>query len=85
MALWGVKSTIGGDAGDLLIRRDLIEQLPQHRRVANVAGRDLSCPDFQCLRVNSDMNLAPDAALCATMLAGVPLAFAFNLDPCAVD
>lgn len=79
------EDTVGGDAGDLLIRRDLVEQLGQHGRVAHITGGELRCPDFQRLLVNSDVDLAPDAALRATVLAGVPFTFAFDLDPGAVD
>ena len=56
MAFSGVVGAIGGDAGDLLIGRDLVEQFGQHRRVAHVAGRELDGPDFQCLFINSDVD-----------------------------
>ena len=85
MALAGVEGAVGGDAGDLLIGRDLVEQLGQHRCVAHVAGRELGSPDFQCLFVNSDVDLAPDAPFRAAVLACIPLPFALDLDPGAVD
>jgi hypothetical protein len=72
MALAGVEGAIGGDAGDLLTGRDLVEQFGQHGRVAYVAGGELGCPDLQCLLVNSNVDLAPDAAFRAAVLAGVP-------------
>ena len=46
---------------------------------------DLYSPDLQRFLVDSEVNLAPDPSLGATMLARVPLAFALDLDPGAVD
>jgi hypothetical protein len=43
----GIEGAIGGDAGDLLIGRDLIEQLGQHRRVADLAGGELGRACFR--------------------------------------
>ena len=37
-------------------------------------------PNLQRFLVDADVYLAPDAALWAPVLAGVPLAFAFGLD-----
>ena len=61
MALAGVEGTISGDAGNLLIGWDLVDQLRQHGCVAHVAGGELGSPDFQRLLVKSDVDLAPDA------------------------
>ena len=85
MALAGVEGTIRGDAGDLLVGRNLVEQFGQHGRVAHIAGGELGRADLQCLLVNPDVDLAPDAPFRAAVLAGVPLAFALDLDPGAVD
>jgi len=85
MALAGVECAISGDAGDLLIGWDVVEQFGQHGRVAHVAGGEFRRPDLQGLLINSDVDLAPDAALRAAMLAGVPFPFALDLDACAVD
>jgi len=85
MALTRVECTIGSDAADLLIGRDLVEQLGQNGRVTHIAGGELGCSDFQRLLVDPDVELAPDTPLRAAMLARVPLAFALDLDPCAVD
>ena len=85
MALAGVEGTISGDACDLLIGGDLVEPFRQHGRVADIAGGELSRPDFQCLLFDPDVDLAPYTALRAAMLAGVPFTFAFDLDPRAVD
>lgn len=46
---------------------------------------ELGSTDFQGFLVDPNMDLAPDLALRAAMLVGVPLAFALNLDPGAVD
>ena len=81
MAFARVEGAISGDAGDLLIRRNLVEQFGQHGRIAHIAGRELRRPNFQRLLVNSDVDLAPDAAFGAAVLARVPLPFALDLDP----
>lgn len=52
---------------------------------SNVAARDLDRPDFQCFVVNLELDLAPDPALWKPILAGVPLTFLLDTDPCVVD
>ncbi len=56
-------------------------------RIPNVAAGHLDGPDFQCLFINPEVDLPPDAAFCTAVLACIPLAFAFalDLDPGAVD
>lgn len=54
-------------------------------RGADIAAGELDRPDFQCFLIDPEVNLAPDAAFGAAMLAGIPLAFTLNLDPGAVD
>ena len=85
MALAGVEGAVSCDAGDLLIRGDLVEQFGQHGRVAHVDGGELGRPDFQRLLVNLDVDLAPDPAFRPAMLAGVLFTFALDLDRGAVD
>jgi hypothetical protein len=85
MALAGVEGAVGGDAGDLLVVWDLVEQFGQHGRVAHVAGGELGSPDFQGFLVDTDVDLAPDPTFSASMLAGVPFALALDLDASAVD
>ena len=85
MTLAGVEGAIGGDAGDLLIGRDLVQQFGQDGRVNNIAGGALGRPDFQCLLMNSDVDLAPDAPFCAAVLARVLFPLALALDACAFD
>lgn len=53
--------------------------------LAHIAVGDLESPNLQCFFVYPEMYLAPDAALWATILARVPLAFPLDLDPGAVD
>lgn len=79
-AMARVESAVCGDAGDLLIGRDLVQKFGQHRCVAHVAGGELCRPDFQRLRISSDVDLAPDAPFRAAVPAGVPLPFALDLD-----
>jgi hypothetical protein len=81
VALAGVKGTVGGDTGDLLIGRSLVKQYGQHGRIAQVDGGELCRADFQRLLVFSDEELAPDAPVGTARLAGVPLPFALDLDP----
>ena len=76
MALARVAGAGGRDAGDLLIWRVLAEQFGQHRGVAYVAAGDRDRPNLQCFLVNPEMDLAPGAAFCTTVLArstGKPL------------
>ena len=53
--------------------------------VTGTAGRDLHGSHFQRFFVNSYVYLAPELTFWTTMLASIPLAFAFGLDPRAVD
>ena len=46
----------GGDACDLLVGRDLVEQIGQHGRVANITGGELRRPDVQRLLINSPLS-----------------------------
>ena len=69
MALAGVEGAVGSDAGDFLIEWDLVEKLGQHRGISDVAGGELGSPNFQCLLVDSDVDLAPDTTLGACVLA----------------
>ena len=46
MALAGVEGAVGGDSGDLLLGRDLVQQFGQYGRVAHVAGGERGGPDL---------------------------------------
>jgi hypothetical protein len=85
VALPSVEGAVCGDAFDLLMRRDLVEEFGQHWRVADVAAGELCSRDLQCLLVHPNVDLAPDAPFRAAALTGVPLAFALDLDAGTVD
>ena len=85
MALAGVESAVGSDAADLLVGGDMGKQCGPHGRIADITGGELRGPDFRCLLVNSNMDLAPDTTSRATMLACIPFTFPLDLDPGAVD
>lgn len=53
--------------------------------IAHVAGGELCRAYFQSFLINADVDLAPNPAFGAAMLAGVPIAFTLDLDACAVD
>jgi len=80
-----VIGAVGGDAADLLMGRDLAQQVRQHRRIADVAPGDLDRPNLQRFLVDPEVDLAPNAPFRTAMLACIPLAFTFDLDPGAVD
>lgn len=54
-------------------------------RGADVTRRDLDGSDLQCSLVHTEVELAPKAFLDPAVLAGVPLTFAFRLDPGRID
>lgn len=70
-----VKSAIRGDAADLLLGRDLVEQFGQHGGITYVAGGELRSLDLQCFLVDPDVDLAPHAPFRAAMFACIPLPF----------
>lgn len=72
MAFARVIGSIVSDAADFLAGLDLAEQVWQHGGIANIATRHLDRPYLQRL-FHADMNLAPETAFGATMLARVPL------------
>lgn len=84
MAFARVVSTIGSDAAKVLVRRDLVEQVWQHGRIADPAARYLNCTYFQYFLIDANMYLSPEAAFCPAMLARIPLTFILCLDACAV-
>ena len=81
VALSGVAGTLGGDAGDFLVRCDLVEKFGQHGGVTHVAAGDRDGPNRQCFRVDPERDLAPDTAFGTAMPARLPRAFALDLDP----
>ena len=85
VALTGILGPVCGNAGDFFVRRDLAEQIRQDRCLADGASGDLDGADRQRFLIDPKMTLAPDPPLGTAMLAGVPLAFALDLDPGAID
>jgi hypothetical protein len=55
-----VAGTVGGDAADLLVRRDLAEQVGSHRGITDVAPGDPDSADLQFFPTNPEIDLAPD-------------------------
>ena len=85
MAFARIIGAVSGDAADLLACWDLAEQVGQDRCISDVAPGDFDRSNLQCLLVDAEVDLAPDAPFGAAVLARVPLAFALNLDAGAVD
>jgi hypothetical protein len=69
----------------LLLRLDLVEQVGQRLRIADVVSSELRHSDFQNLLVNPCVDLAPNERYGEAPLAGVPLVFPLNLKPGTVD
>ena len=81
----GVVGTVGGHRADLFADRDLPEKIGQDRCITNVAPCDLASPNLQRFLFDAEVDLASDPPFGAAMLAGVPLAFALDLDARAFD
>lgn len=84
MVLAGVEGTVGGDAADLWLWRDQIQNFWLNRRIIHFTGNELRCRYIQGFLINPDLYPAPDPALGASILAGVPFAWAFDLGACPV-
>jgi len=54
--------------------RELVQQLRQHRRIANSIVGDLDGPDLKCVGINAQMYLAPLPAVFGAVFLGLPLA-----------
>ena len=54
---------VGSHAAEVLIGRDLAEQVGQHRGIANAATGDFDRTDLKRFRIYSDMYLAPEPSL----------------------
>lgn len=85
MALARVMGSVGSDAGDLLVVRDLVKQLRQLERVPNVAAGDLDRPDLQCFLINPTRWVLRHTRRSGPPYLRVPLTFALDLDASAVD
>ena len=85
VAFTGVIRPVGGDAADVLIWRNLVQEFGQHGSITDAAAGDLDRPNFQRFLVEAYVYLVPYAAFGAAMFAHIPLAFTFGFDPRAVD
>ena len=54
-----VTCAVSADLADGLVGEDLVQHFGQHGRIADLASGDLDSPDFQGIRVNPKMHLAP--------------------------
>jgi len=84
MTVLGIVGAIAADAGNALVGRNLAEQRWQDRRIADAVVGHLHSPDLERGRVDSEVDLAPLAAVIRTMLLRLPFAFAQHLDASAV-
>jgi hypothetical protein len=55
----GIVGAIRGDDAEGLVVSDLPQQVRQDGHIANPAAGDFDGPDFQCLRIDPKVNLAP--------------------------
>ena len=85
MAFTGIESTICSDASDGFVRRDLVEQIRQHRGSTGMTPSDLDGLNLQSLLIDPKISLVPDpppGPVILPMLACVSLALTFTLTPC---
>ena len=75
---------VGCNAAEFLVRWDLVVQIWQNGCIPDTAARDLNCSYLQCLFINPNMYLTPQAAFGAAVLAGVPFSLAFSFDARAI-
>ena len=74
----------GGEASQVLFRRDLVEQVWQHRHIPDPAAHYLNGTYLLRFLIDTNMYLAPQSAFGPALLARVPLTFAFSFDACAL-
>lgn len=79
-----VVGPIGGHVADLFVLGDLVQQIWKDGAVAFSAGGELDRTDVGGGGIHGQMDLAPLAAALHAVLAGLSLAIAEKLDPCAV-
>lgn len=63
MALFGVVRAVPTDTADLLILRDLRQQIWEDRGISDRIGGDFNSPDIKRLCVDPDVHLAPLATI----------------------
>jgi len=69
----GIIGPICGDDAEGLVVRDLIQQVGPHGRIADPTAGDLDGPDFQSIRSDPEVNLAPVPWPGRPMFYGQPL------------
>ena len=79
-----IVGAICGHGADGFVVWDLVQQAWQDGAVAFPAGGELNRADVGCGGVHGQMDLAPSASSLDTMLAGLPLAVAEELDAGAI-
>lgn len=80
MAAFGVIGPISTHRSNPFRRSYLAQRLGQHRRIPHRVGGHFNRPDFQRLRIDPQVHLAPLAAVLRAMFFRFPLAFAQHLD-----
>lgn len=73
-----------GHRGNRFTLRDLRQQAGHYGRVTDATLGDLDRANLQRRFINREVNLAPNTSPGPAMLAGIPFAFASNLDARAV-
>src|SRR5574344_2738048 len=77
-----IVSTITSQTFECFIWRQLLQQVAEHRGIADVIARHTDCPNLQGVCIDAYVQLAPLAAIFSTVLFAFPLAFAQELDTC---
>ena len=54
---------ICGDAANILVGRDLVQEIGQHGSISDVTAGDLDRPNLQRLFINSAVDLTPNTSL----------------------
>jgi hypothetical protein len=85
MAAFRIVSTITADPGELLFRRNLTQQVGQHRRITDAVIGHFHGANLKCGSINTEADLAPLVAIVGAMLPGLPFAFTQHLDAGAID
>lgn len=85
MTFTGIIRPICGEAADVLVGRDLVEQIWQNGRIPDAATCDLNCSYLQCLLINPNVHLAPLTTFGSAVLVRFSFSLALSVDPGAVD
>jgi hypothetical protein len=85
MAAFRIVGAITADAGNVRFRRNFTQQVGQHGSITDAVVGHFHGPDFECGSINTEMDLAPLAAVIGAMLLGLPFALAQHLDASAME